>query len=539
MKKNQSIAVLGVLTSTILVGCDAALDVASPPSGQNPQSDAMSMRMPKSLQAADSADTTETDESASTADTPAAAQETVKEVESVANSLDAAVAGSSSQALYLGAEMLTERLEIAREALQEIDGVWTQISAYCESVASGSNCEIPAGTLTLEGDEASDTQTLETAIVYQRNPDDTYAHSVVTTWNDEFSETEQIRWNDDRSLIAMNFSSTWSDEAGTGSQSSDLQYVASDSGDRISSRDEFMMGQEKFTDIQQLHQLNDGLNGVEMMTEFSWSDGYTSGRWQSQAVANDEGGKLVTTTAFDDEDTVWHARETFDGKGKLVSSEHCEQMAGIDCSDPANWRSEEIDYDDQGFEFDIEAAGEDLEIAYEMACAAMEIDEQACGFSDLEMTVLEGALDIFDNTQDVTIYLCVETGEDEMACQAQHSPSSSNAIDGEAGYGDEWFYPEAGEAVDGGFITEADCEDCEPAESVTDSLGIAEAGDWEEVMDLLNSGEFEIVEIDQEFDEGEAVTSVFECDDNVERCIDDDSDLEAPEFGETDERFDR
>ena len=129
----------------------------------------------------------------------------------------------------------------------------------------------------------------------------------------------------------MGVESSWQDEEGAGSQNSQLRYSAGTDGDQISLRDEFTMGDETFTDVQQLHQLNDGLNGVEMKIEFNWSDAYGNGSWQSHAVANDEGGKLTTTSSFDGEDSVWHSRETFDDAGDLVSSEYCEQTDGVDC----------------------------------------------------------------------------------------------------------------------------------------------------------------------------------------------------------------
>lgn len=434
MNTNQSIAVAGVLSSVLLIGCDAGQETINgsegvlnssgsasiPPGSNSAGSNAMNVRIPRSLQVKEKANNPTSEADGAAEDSPAKAKEVVRDVEVVADSIDSAVAGSPSEALYLGTEMLQSRVTFAQEALEKLDEVWEQLVSYCGSIATGADCEIPAGTLSFE-----EGMPIDSALVYRNQPSEPFTHTVSRIATDDFSETELIQWSDDRSLIGLSYESSWSDEDGDGTQTSRLQYSAGADGDRISLRDEFTLGQETFTDIQQLHELNDGLNGVEIKTEFNWSDGYASSQWQSQAVANDEGGKLVTTASFTDEASIWHARETFDANGVLVASEHCEQTSGVDCKNPENWNSA-VQESDFGW-FDIDAAGEDLDAAYALACVAMGLESEGCGFSETDMAILDGASDIFDNTGDVTIYLCVQTGEDELACRAQGAEDSDQS----------------------------------------------------------------------------------------------------------------
>ncbi|OED39246.1 hypothetical protein AB833_17135 [Chromatiales bacterium (ex Bugula neritina AB1)] len=429
MKKQQSLALFGVLTSAWLIGCDADLDLASLDLAnrleiQKSSTNAMTVRMPESLRASDEENTDSLNESVTNAPIHTAAKETVEEVTAVANKLDATLAGASSQALYLGADILGERVVFAQEVLNEIDDAWADITSFCASVAEGTECIIPAGTLSdEEGDER------EGVLTYQSTPEDKYAYSITRTTMSDFSEREQIRWNADRSLIAMNFESSWLDDEGAARQSSNLLYSESTDGNRISLRDEFILGESTFTDSQQLHQLNDGRNGVEIKTEFNWADAYSSGKWQSQALVNDDGGKLGTTAMFDDEDSIWHTRETFTKDGSLSSSEYCEETQGIDCTDPANWVDEGIDGEALSLEFDIDGEGDDLEEAYRSACEDMGLSDEECGFSETEMVILNGAHDIYENSEDVLVYLCIGTGEDELVCRAEDSEDARSYID--------------------------------------------------------------------------------------------------------------
>lgn len=409
MKKHHSLAFYGALTSALLIGCDGELELSQINETGKPNTNAMSMRMPQSLQASDPANGS--DLANNTKDTQTNVKEAVENVEAVAATLDGSTAGGSSAALYLGAELLTDRVEFAQQTLADIDHVWEDIITYCASVAKGTECQIPAGTL-------SDDDTEQVGVItYQSNPDDKYAHSVVRTLESDFTESEQIRWNEDRSLIAMSFDSSWQDDDGTGKQSSHLLYSESSDGDQISLRDQFTLGDSSFTDYQQLHQLNDGLNGIEIKTEFNWNEAYSSGSWHSHAVANNEGGKLGTTATFDDEDSVWHSRETFDKDGDLASSEHCEQTNGTDCTDAANWTDAEITSETLPVDFNIDGTETDLENAFLKACGDLDLPDDDCGFSETEMVTLNGAYDIYENTDDVKVYLCVETGEDELSCR--------------------------------------------------------------------------------------------------------------------------
>ena len=119
MKKHQSLAVFGVLTSALLIGCDGELDLSNAPGNEKSNSNAMNVRMPSSLQADDTTDDSNdqsTDPSRedtdSTSDSPEITKEAVKDVGTIAGVLDATATGAASQALYLGADLLLSLIHI-------------------------------------------------------------------------------------------------------------------------------------------------------------------------------------------------------------------------------------------------------------------------------------------------------------------------------------------------------------------------------------------------------------------------------------------
>ena len=469
MKKHQTLA-CGLLSSLLMTACDSGLEAPSSPGttpgtspGTTQVSQSMNLRMPKSLQSSDdSAATTDAslenesvnDGVTDAEDTRESVRETMGDISEVAGVLDAAATGASTQALYLGADLIYERVEFAEEILDDIDDNWDAIMDFCASYAAEATCEIPGNTLVDEDGEIIDDAT----IVYQATPETGYAHSISRTSESEGNEFEHIQWNDDRSRISMSYNGDWLEAEGTAEHRSQLIYTEADDGIRVSLRDEFAVGNSSFTDLQQLHALNDELNGIEIITEFNWREGDDSGQWQSHAVVNDQGGKLGTTATFANAPVIWHTRETFDENGDLASSEYCEQTDGIDCSDSANWQQADFEFV-SAVETDFEDADYDLHEAYLQACEEMEVDGEACGFSESEMVIIDGAYDLFENTDDVIVYLCIETGEDELVCRSEDDDTDTTSqfpIDPDN-------FTDAGTA----FGTEAngvaaiqECEDC-------------------------------------------------------------------------------
>lgn len=232
------------------------------------------------------------------------------------------------------------------------------------------------------------------------------------------NEVEQVQWSEDRNRISMSYQGNWQEAEGNAEHQSQLIYVETNEAIRVSLRDEFVMGDESYTDSQQLHALNDDQNSIEIISEFNWSEGSESGKWQSHAVVNDRGGKLGTTATFAGDPVIWHTRERFDENGELASSEYCEETQGIDCSDAANWQQADFDFAST-VELDMEEADYDLQEAYLQACEEMNVSDDDCGFSESEMVIIEGANDWFENTDDVIVYLCIETGEDELVCRSE------------------------------------------------------------------------------------------------------------------------
>jgi hypothetical protein len=415
MKTHQTLA-CGLLSSLLLTACDGGLQAPSSNDSDSSQSGSMNLRMPKSLQSSDDAEggNTANPTATTTEDTQESVRETMGDVSEVAGVLDAAATGASTQALYLGAELIYERVEFAEDMLDDIDDTWDAIMAYCMSSSASATCAIPANTLVDDDGEVME----EAAIVYQPNPDTTYDHSITKTMDVGENEVEQVQWNEDRSRIAMSYQGNWHEDEGNAEHQSQLIYAESNDAVRVSLRDEFVMGDASYTDSQQLHALNDEQNSIEIISEFNWSEGSESGQWQSHAVVNDSGGKLGTTATFAGDPVIWHTRETFDENGELASSEYCEETQGIDCSDSANWQKADFDFA-SAIELDMEEADYDLQEAYLQACEEMNVADDDCGFSESEMVIIEGANDLFENTDDVIVYLCIETGEDELVCRSE------------------------------------------------------------------------------------------------------------------------
>lgn len=500
MKKYQTLT-CGLLSSLLITACDGGLNVPTSPAATLP-SDSINLRMPKSLQAADDfaaapADTASEHASVNDGATDAednreSVRETMGDVSEIAGVLDAAATGASTQALYLGADLIYERVEFAEEILDDIDDIWDAIMAYCTSSSANDTCEIPGNTLVDDDGEVIDDAT----IVYQAYPDTSYAHSISRTTEPEGNEFEQIQWNDDRSRISMTYSGNWLESDGTAEHQSQLIYAEADDGIRVSLRDEFVTDNSSFTDLQQLHAMNDELNGIEIITEFNWREGDDNGKWQSHAVVNDQGGKLGTTASFADDPVIWHTRETFDENGDLTSSEYCEQTNGIDCSDSANWLKADFDFASAA-ELDIEDADYDLHEAYLQACEEMEVDDDACGFSETEMVIIDGAYDLFDNTDDVIVYLCIETGEDELVCRSEDN-DTSNQFDSENENFTETDSDSGGldAALADILFANPELEAGEPEDfELTDSIEI----DW------LNA--IELIDADYECDSSESVVT--------------------------------
>ena len=263
----------GLLGSVLIAGCDGSPE--SPAGTAQPDAAGMAMRMPQSLKSADGANQ---DSAAEASGTAQSARQTVGGVTEIAAALDASVTGASSQALYLSADLLEDRVEFAQHTLEDIDGSWDAILAFCQSSSQNDVCGIPADTLSDEDGELLQSH----AITYQTLSDDKYAHSITLTAPDDGDnsserEQQQIQWSEDRSQVSMTFESNWIDDEGPASEQSHLLYSEGSDGVRVSLRDEFTAGETSFTDFQQLHALNNDQNGIEVITEYHWKDAQHSG----------------------------------------------------------------------------------------------------------------------------------------------------------------------------------------------------------------------------------------------------------------------
>lgn len=369
---------LGILASLVLSACGSSglgSSVATQAEDGSANTAAMNFSMPSSLrQSDDVTDNEDMRESDNTDSVTEVARGASGDKQDVVNEQDSHYLPVS--ALFLDAHMLRERLEFTQQQLAELDDVWEQVVSLCSAIADGSPCDIPAGTLTSDDDTESWDSYLylsERHIEYTRNPDGTYHHSI--TFNDSMdigdSTKEEYRWNNDKSRILTALTGSWQYEGIDGTFSSNFLYADNETGSEISFIEQSEDGESDHTLSMQLRELGGEKNDIEAQTQSSWSFENENGTSTSSVVANDEGGRLGSTSDFLEQDGSSHkihSRHTFDADGEITVAEYCEESAGVDCANAENWQS--VD---------------ESELAYETQISGTEIYEGDIGEFDIEL----------------------------------------------------------------------------------------------------------------------------------------------------------
>lgn len=349
---------LAIVASLVLTGCGAggtSTSAGDPLANNDSNSNSpLNFGMPRSLQQSDDSEGEKDNDDASdeTNDNTETAgdvtRETHSEMAQVISEQDSYEVPMS--ALFIEADMLHERLEFTQYQLSDLEGVWEQIVSNCSAIADGETCSIPAGTLTTDNNDDDEEAEYWDASVYLagrdieyvRKPDASYDHAI--SFSETFEETDKVseeyRWNEDQSRILSKMDGEWQYDGMSGTFNSSFVYAETEKGSEITFIEESKDDESEHKLSMQLRELGGEKNDIEAQTQSSWTYGDETGTTTSNVVANDDGGRLGSTSTFalaDGTNEKFHSRHTFNDKGEVTSAEYCEEAEGIDCTKAENW----------------------------------------------------------------------------------------------------------------------------------------------------------------------------------------------------------
>lgn len=473
-----------VLVAAMLSACDGGNGLQNPESGNNDQAPASNdfSVLPQSLRSSDAAGSDASAESTSepaTFESPADSlvQTSIAQTDSL-EGISVTDYSQPHSIMLQDAFLLDMRLFMTGELISTVESVQDQIDNSCSSIPDGEVCSLAAGSiewpeshggtiqvLTVDTSDPlfdpaleseSPTEVVEPArptngegevdippaegeivtddlapvphylagstVEYIRNPAEGYSRQIVVVHEDDgYSDSQLLRWNDDRTQIVSTNTGSWSFDGYSGDYNSDLRHIVDANGSTTTLLEEGGSGDHTFSDLYQLRSLDDGRNGIELHAESTWRSMYENGSVQSSVVANDDGGQSSTVSTIESDGTtyIFQSRSEFNRHGELTLSQYCDSSTGADCSDPANWLTQDPETIVEESEFVIDesllASEDELQSSLIDACLELGEPEENCLIT--RPVVIDGTSSVYDNVDDLREVFCEEEGLEPAECE--------------------------------------------------------------------------------------------------------------------------
>ena len=218
-----------------------------------------------------------------------------------------------------------------------------------------------------------------------------FDHSI--SLNEQHGETTMyhtISWDNQYETLQTTTHGQWNDNTGIAEYNNESLYTHSALGDQLTIVESLSEDGVDWIDSSQLQMNPLDHAEIDLLSISSWDDGQSSGSVMVSAVASDSEADVAAHAQIVENgvENTFHIRDNFAQLGAVRSElMYCEELEGIDCTDPANWVPEHESTNLQTMDLleqDVSDAGiEELLTELLENCKAWQDDPATCETADI------------------------------------------------------------------------------------------------------------------------------------------------------------